>query len=851
MTVFIRRNLLSPILALAALVLAGSPVAAQSPRSVHSTEGDVERIAKSALGHHKSHEDRSGGRLVDVMVRGPVSRDAIRAMGGEVNSVAGGIMTVRLPLSAAAQVARLPGVTSLKLALPLEKHNDLGVVDDKANLKRTSDAAPAGWSGSNVIVGIVDTGIQYQHDDFKNPDGTTRILAIWDQNAGGTPPPGFAYGNECTEAQINAGTCAQTDGEGHGTHVAGIAAGDGSATGNAVPQFKYAGMANKASIIMVKTTFTDVGLLNGVDYIFQKAALLGRPAVINLSLGTNLGPHDGTSDLEAGLQALVGPGRIVVASAGNAATSGTHARLTSTGAAADSTNFSVPVYSGSAQNDFYLLDGWYEGSDNYRVTLISPTGKVFGPVNKGALYASPGSGADPQNADGRVYIENGVTAATNADANVYIEVNDLSGAPRPRNGTWKVRVTPVSVVSTGKVHFWSYSNLTPSYPDGTFITRQTADETVSAPATADSVIAVAAHVTRSSWTSSAPGQPGPWGFGQTLNTIATFSSNGPRRDGATKPDLSAPGSAIASALSTTWAAAGAAAGYDPRQAVDDGVHAVMQGTSMAAPMVTGAVAMMLQQDPTMGPTLARQRLTTGARVDAQVTAAGAVPNKKWGAGKLDLGSILPNVDTVAPTVVLTRPDGGETFVASTNEAINWNASDNVGVTSVTLESSIDGGLNWDPLAAGLANSGTYLWSVPNTTSATALVRITAFDTQNQAVDQSNAAFAITSIVDSGSPALAFAVHKPTPSPFNSVTSIGFALPAVAGAPSGTWPVKVRIFNLAGRLVRTPVDASLPPGGHVALWDGTDERGMRQAAGVYFVEVATPQHVGRVRAVYLR
>ncbi|MEO6462763.1 MAG: S8 family serine peptidase, partial [Candidatus Eisenbacteria bacterium] len=756
-----------------------------------------------------------------------------------------------LPLSAAAQVARLPGVTSLKLALPLKKHNDLGIVDDKANLKRTSGAAPAGWSGNNVIVGFVDSGIQYQHDDFKNPDGTTRILAIWDQNIGGSPPAGFTYGSECTQAQINAGTCGETDGEGHGTHVAGIAAGDGSATGNAVPQFKYAGMAVRGSIIMVKTTFTDTGLIDGVNYIFQQATILGRPAVINLSLGTNLGPHDGTSDLELALQGLVGPGRIIVASAGNDATSGTHARLTSTGAAADSTNFSVPVYSGSGQNDFYLLDGWYEGSDNYSVMLISPTGKIFGPVNKGALYAGPGSGADPQNADGRVYIENGVTAAANGDANVYIEVNDMGGAPRPKNGTWKVRITPVSVVTAGKIHFWSYSNLTPTYVDGTFITRQTADETVSAPSTADSVIAVAAHVTRSSWTSSAPGQPGPWGFGETLNAIARFSSNGPRRDGAMKPDLSAAGSAIASTLSTTWAAAGAGAGYDARQAVDDGVHAVLQGTSMAAPMVTGAVAMMLQQDPNMGPSLARQRLTAGARVDGPVLAAGAVPNKKFGAGKLDLGSILPNVDTVAPTVLLTRPNGGETFVSSTNEAINWNASDNIGVTSLTLESSIDGGLNWDPLAAGLANGGTYLWSVPNTASATALVRITAFDTQNQAVDQSNAVFAITPIVDSGPPALAFAVHKPTPSPFSSVTSIGFALPAVAGAPGGTWPVKVRIFNLAGRLVRTAVDAPLPPGAHVALWDGSDERGVRQAAGVYFVEVATPQHSGRVRTVYLR
>jgi drug/metabolite transporter (DMT)-like permease len=849
MTARFRTVSVSPVAALLLLALA-VPAAAQSSRSPRSIEADIERLEKSALGHHKTHEDRGGGRVVDVMIRGSVSKDAIRAMGGEVGTVAGDVTTVRLPLSAAPAIARLPGVQSLRLALPLEKHNDLGTVDDKVNLKRSASPPLAGFNGTNVVVGFVDSGIQYQHDDFKNPDGTTRLLAIWDQATAGTPPPGFSYGNECSQAQINAGTCSETDPDGHGTHVAGTAAGDGSATGNGVPQFKYAGAANKASIVMVKTIFTDTGLIDGVNYIFQKAAALGRPAVVNLSLGTNLGPHDGTTDLELGLQALTGPGRIIVASAGNDASSSTHARLTAV-AAADSANFTVPAYSGGPGVDFFLLDGWYEGSDNVRVTLISPTGLVFGPVSKGAVFNSPALGSNPANADGRVYIENGFASTTNGDENLYIEISDVSSAPKPRNGVWKVRITPVSVVSTGKVHFWSYSNLTPTYPEGTFTTRQTSEETVSAPSTADSVISVAAHVTRNSWISSAPGQPGPWGYGETLNTIASFSGSGPRRDGAMKPDLSAPGSAIASTLSTTWAAGGAAFGYDPRQAVDDGVHAVQQGTSMAAPMVTGAVAMMLQQDPDMGPTLARQRLAAGARVDGPVLAAGAVPNKRFGAGKLDLGSVLPNIDTVAPTVLLTRPNGGETFLAGTNEAINWNASDNVAVTSVTLESSVDNGLNWDPLAAGLPNSGTYLWSVPNTVSSQALVRITAFDTQNQSVDQSNAVFAISSNVDSGTPALAFAVHKATPSPFNNATSIGFDLPAVAGAADGTWPVRVRIFNLAGRLVRTPVDAPLPPGAHVALWDGTDDRGVKQAAGVYFIEVATPEHTGRVRAVYLR
>src|SRR4029078_11400033 len=155
----------------------------------------------------------------------------------------------------------------------------------------------------------------------------------------------------------------------------------------AVPQFKYTGMANKATIIMVKTDFTDDGLIDAVKYVFAKAALLGRPAVVNMSLGTNLGPHDGTHDLELALNNLVGHGKVIVASAGNEQSTKQHGHLVST-VAPDSLTFAVPTYSGSIGNDYFLLDGWYEGSDNYTVTLISPTGIVYGPVAKTNFFIS-------------------------------------------------------------------------------------------------------------------------------------------------------------------------------------------------------------------------------------------------------------------------------------------------------------------------------------------------------------------------------------------------------------------------------------------------------------------------------
>ena len=835
-----------------ALAMSATPALAQAPAEPplsHRLQFDLGRLEAQAPLQKSAIDDPLRGRIVSALIKGPVSANALRAMGLVVSTQTGGYTTVHMPLSAAAQVARLAGVESIRLSTPLQLDNDLSIPDTRANLKRTQVPPYQGFNGNGVIVGEVDTGIMYQHADFKNPDGSTRILDIWDQTAGSGTPPVEGYGNECTQAQINAGTCGQTDDEGHGTHTTGTAAGDGSATGNSVPAGKYSGMANEASIIMVKTDFQDGSIIDGVSYVFRKATELGMPAVVNLSLGTNLGPHDGKSDLELALTSLVGAGRLIVASAGNDQSDQLHGVLTAK-TVMDSLTFAVPSYTGSpgAGNDFFILDGWYKGTDNFNLTFVSPTGTTYGPYTK-STSNYPGVSTT----DGDVYYENGSSPTNDGDVEVYIQISDAAGT-LPRVGGWRVRMTPVSVgaSSAGQIHFWAYSSLSPQYPRAYFATKFSSDVTVGSPSTADSILSVGAHTTKSQWTSSAPGQPGPWTYtpSESLTKLCSFSSNGPRRDGVMKPDLTAPGSAIASTLDTVWVAGGAGAGWDARFAVDDGKHAVLQGTSMAAPHVTGAVAMMLQQNPGLTPTLARQILTANTRRDAQVTNAGAVPNKKFGWGKLDLTNVVPNVDTVPPTVAVTRPNGGETFSIGSQDTIRWTASDNVAVTSIDLAYSPDNGLNWNPITTGLANSGSYLWAVPNDPSTQALVRVTAHDTQNQTSDQSNAVFKIQSTTGVPGAPLAFAVHHPTPSPFTASTSIAFDLPPTA-AGALTWRTTARIYNLAGRLVRTALAADLAPGPHAVVWDGKDEHGRMQPSGVYFVSIATTRESGQVRAVYLR
>src|SRR5207245_2882962 len=127
--------------------------------------------------------------------------------------------------------------------------------------------------------------------------------------------------------QIDADLCNEIDETGHGTHVLGIAGGDGSQTGGSVPAFTYVGMAPKADLVMVKTNFYDSSILDGVKYCFDLATARGENAVVNLSLGTQFGPHDGTSDFESGLAMLTGLGRIITKSAGNDRGSARHAEV--------------------------------------------------------------------------------------------------------------------------------------------------------------------------------------------------------------------------------------------------------------------------------------------------------------------------------------------------------------------------------------------------------------------------------------------------------------------------------------------------------------------------------------------
>ncbi|MDD5219068.1 MAG: S8 family peptidase [Candidatus Bipolaricaulis sp.] len=467
--------------------------------------------------------------------------------------------------------------------------------------------------GEGVVIGLVDTGIDYEHLDFRfdeDGDGTeesSRILAIWDQTYGLF---GAEYDRDDVESDLafghgpSEGIVREKDANGHGTHVASIAAGDGSSSG-----YGFVGVAPAASIVAVKTTFYTADILEGVEYILDKADALDAPVVVNLSLGGHEGPHDGTSLFERGLAGLAdGTGRVIVVSAGNEGDEEIHVSGT-----LQSGSKAFRVKPDTWQFELSL---WYPGDARFAVTVTSPSGATAVALPG----ASSGYVATP---DGVAYVDNAADGVNpnNGDREVYLRLSGVAAG-----AIWTVAVRRLS--GSGRFDAWVTS--TGSIVNGDSVS------TIDEPGNAEGVITVGAWTTKSTWPSKAGAQD--YTSSHEVDGLSGFSSQGPTRDGRLKPDLVAPGAWICAALSTS------AAAFD-YLTHPDGVHGMQLGTSMAAPHVSGAAALLLSVDRTLTVGKILTALTSTATRDAYT---GTTPNMRWGYGKLAVVAALENLEAEEP-----------------------------------------------------------------------------------------------------------------------------------------------------------------------------------------------------------
>jgi len=571
-------------------------------------------------------EEAGGQGWVDVLVRGSIASEVIEGLGGRVGSVAGEVKTVRMPLAGLSGLIAAAGVEELSLGQAVELQSDLSMVEIGA-LEAWGGVPPyfpeGGETGRGVIVGVVDTGLDVGYADLRTATGT-RVLWLWDQEYGqaALPPTGYAYGSEYSGSAINAGQYPGRDVDGHGTHVTGVAVGNGRATGNGVRQYTYMGVAPEADLVVVKLVknsngvVTDDKIVDGVSYVFQKAGALQRPAVVLLAVGKMTGPHDGQDPLDLALTSLSGPGKIVVAAAGNYGNTGRHGEWTSTASnQTGDVTLTVGTYTpGPTAAEHFYSEAWYNATGNYTVSVVTPTGEVIGPVARG-------SETTVNSASGVVKISNGKYMSGNGSYRVNLYVYRGSTTyPTVRSGTWTYRFKS-QVSGTRRVDVWltdfAMGTATPA-----FVLGKTEARLVCSPATANGVIAVGAYSTKREWTDASGYQRAY--ANAVLNDLAGFSGAGPRRDEVVIPHVAAPGYGVGAAMSSHVTTSSA-------YILPDGKHKISYGTSVAAAHVSGVVAMQLENDATLTTAAAIARLQGSATADSWT---GMVPNPRWGAGKL-------------------------------------------------------------------------------------------------------------------------------------------------------------------------------------------------------------------------
>jgi len=550
--------------------------------------------------------------LVTVLVDSSKIQDVekhVKSWKGKTKMITQSTMLVYTPRSRLRDLASLSSVNYVEASTRLEPHCDLAHVS--TGLVRAGNRAVS-QLGNGVLVGIVDTGIDASHLAFKTGN-KTRIVNYLDQ----------VGDKQYDEAQINVGHAAESPDEiGHGTHVAGIAVGNGRGS----PNNRFEGVAPEADIAIVKTTFDSADITAGVAHIFNIADQRDQPCVVNLSLGGHFGGHDGSSITERTIDQLSDSGRIVVVSAGNEGGSQMHASTVmlkdepSPARWVADFELNSRMVQGSMVG-LLFVQVWHQKEDDINIRLRSPNGELFEPPQDGEMEIDRGVFLVQSSHQRAIY------SGDNTTTFLIISVPEIQWLTG-----WSViaeedRTEGKNGVEVGSVHAWIVQRAM-----GRFTNAHTRSHLVGMPGTAFSAITVASYATRNSWDSHDDDLPASLDA-INLEDISYFSSPGPTRDSHNKPDVAAPGQWLVSALSDD-------ASLEEMPSwlrLKNMEYAALQGTSMSAPYTTGVLALLLEKDPSIDWAEAKRRLIKSTRQDGFTTPCW---NPRWGYGKLNVERLL-------------------------------------------------------------------------------------------------------------------------------------------------------------------------------------------------------------------
>lgn len=570
--------------------------------ALDADQGERERSEELDVGYDKEEN------VWELIVKYSGTLEAVRQTARSVTELLNGYAVIVIEEERIGQLAQLPEVEFIEKPKKLYFQTDVGRQVSCIDIVQDM---PLSLRGKGTLIGIVDSGIDYENAEFRNEDGTTRIVSLWDQSVNGRPPAGYLAGTEYTREQIDAALATEdkevrrqmvktSDVSGHGTAVAGIAAGNGRGSEGR----RFRGAAPEAELIIVKMGAPREGgfprtteLMRGVDYIVRKAVELRRPVAINISFGNTYGSHDGTSLVERFLNDIAGMWKNVICiGSGNEGASAGHVSGKVRRQISETVELAV-----QQREPALSIQIWKSYVDEMGVSVISPSGRQAGPFYEflGAQRYILG--------DTELLIYYGEPKPYSVKQEIYLSL--LPGKQYIESGVWKIVLTPGRIVD-GEYQMWLPTQT--SLNMGTAFLQPNSMSTLTIPSTASLAVTVAAYDARTF-------------------SYADFSGRGPagmyEGENVLKPDIAAPGVRVTAP-------------------VPGGGYQSFSGTSFAAPFVTGSAALLMEwgivrgNDPYLYGEKVKAYLRKGAK---QLAGYERWPNALLGYGALCVRDSLPGL----------------------------------------------------------------------------------------------------------------------------------------------------------------------------------------------------------------